>query len=42
VLKTRGEMGLKAYYRHLRQLRDRYSLIRLPDEQEWTYNSLIQ
>ena len=42
VLKTRGERGLKAYYRQLRQLRDRYSLTRLPDEQEWTYNSLIQ
>ena len=42
VLKTRGERGLKAYYRQLRQLRDRYSLTRLRDEQEWTYNSLIQ
>ena len=42
VLKTRGERGLKAYYRQLRRLRDRYSLIRLPDEKEWTYNSLIQ
>ena len=42
VLKTRGERGLKAYYRQLRQLRDRYGVTRLPDEKEWTYNYLIQ
>lgn len=41
VLKTRGERGLKAYYRQLQQLRDRYEITRLKDEQEWNYNQLI-
>jgi len=42
VYKTRGAMGLRAYYRQLRQLRDKYELTSLKDEKDWNLIHLTQ
>ena len=42
VYETRGQRGLNAYYRQLRQLRDSYGVQALKDEQEWSLIQLTQ